>query len=207
MSRQSVESHRTTSTPSPSHATSDIEIGNNKGNTTGASSARGTKVASKTILSKTTRSIFLGLGACILFTFASYYAYQALVAPNPALGALSFTPSATVLVINLLSQITHFTLSRLLSASLTHFRWSLLCHENGVRMLTSLALDSGTTLYGVALLLRTRGTHRIWCLLRYDGCTKETDSQTDVPLTLRCPWIYSHRFSFPEVLIDRNSWY
>lgn len=198
MSRQSVESHHTTSmSSSPSHATSDTEIGNNTGNTIDASSSPGTNLRSKTILSKNRRylsSIFLGLGTCILFTLVSYYAYQALVAPNPALGALSFTPSATVLVINLLSQTTHFTLSRLLSTSLTHFRWSLLCHENGVRMLTALALDSGTTLYGVVLLFRTRGTHRIWCLLRYDGCKKETDSQTDFPFTLRCPWIYSHRF-------------
>jgi hypothetical protein len=77
MSRQSVESHRATSTSGPSH-TSDTEIGNNKENTIGGSSARDPKVVR--ILSKNTRclsSIFLWLCVCIFFTFASYYAPSA----------------------------------------------------------------------------------------------------------------------------------
>jgi hypothetical protein len=116
------------------------------------------------------------MGACISFALVSYYAYQALVSPNPALGPLFFAPSATFLVINLLSQITHLTLSYLLSASLADVHWSLVSRKKAVRMLTDLALDSGTTLYGLVLLLRTRGTHRIWCILRYIGLKKVSDS-------------------------------
>ena len=171
-----------------------IILHHNSGNTTDLSSLPGANVARETIPSKKigfVSAIFLGLGAGILFTFTSYYAYQSLVASNPALGALSFTPSTTVLVINLLSQTTRFTLSHAVSASLTNI---LLGHENGDCSLTALALDSAKSPLEVASLLSKRGSHRLWCLLRYDCSKKEIDSQTDVLFTLRSPWIYSHRF-------------
>jgi hypothetical protein len=107
------------------------------------------------------------------FTFAAYYAYETLISPNPALGALFFPPSATVLVINIFSQITGFALSYLVSATFTRLRWTLLCDENGpINMHTALALDGGTTLYGVFLLLWRRGNHHIWCFLRYDAVVR-----------------------------------
>jgi hypothetical protein len=183
MSRQSHEDvceNRATS-PSSSQSrtdTNDTEQGNNIGNKTDASSSQGANSSHKTITSKYARylsSVLPGLGACILFIFVVYYACEALIAPNPALGALSFPPSTTLFVINVLSHITSFTLRRLVSTSFAHIRWNLLCNENGVRMLTNLALDKGTTLYGVFLLLWTRGTHRKWCLLRYTNCKEESD--------------------------------
>ena len=110
---------------------------------------------------------FLALSSFLLSAFAIYYAYEALINPQPLLGKLIFSPSTTVFVINVLSQSVAFLIARVFASAFEALRWSFAARNSGVTLTTFLSLSSGTSLYGVCRLLLTRGYHNFWCVQRF----------------------------------------
>jgi hypothetical protein len=111
--------------------------------------------------------IFLAFASFLLSVFAFYYAYEALINPQPLLGKLIFSPSTTVFVINVLSQSVAFLIARVFASAFEALRWSLAARRRGVTLPTFLSLSSGTSLYGIFMLLLANGQHRIWCAQRF----------------------------------------
>jgi hypothetical protein len=111
--------------------------------------------------------IFLALVSFLLSAFAFYYAYEALINPRPLLGKLIFSPSTTVFVINVLSQLVAFFLARVFASVFEALRWNFAARSSGVSLATFLCLSSGTSLYGISRLLLARGYHRFWCVQRF----------------------------------------
>jgi len=123
------------------------------------------------ILSRIRRSkndVLLFVGSLLLSVFTFYYVYETLLCSEPALGKLLFTPSTTVFVINVLSQILGTVLALLFAASFELLRWQLTTRDSGVQMSTFLAMSGATSLVGIWRLLFSKGLHIIWCLQRHE---------------------------------------
>ena len=102
-----------------------------------------------------------------LYTFLLIYFYAFLIAQQPQLGRLQFSPSRTIFVVGFLSQLVALLLTQLLRNAYNALRWLLASRETGVRITTFLALSGATTLPGVLGLTRVGGPHLIWCAQRY----------------------------------------
>ena len=111
--------------------------------------------------------ILLASGSILLSTFAFYYVYETLVVSQPALGHLLFSPSTTVFVINILSQILAIVINLLFASAFEALRWQLASRETGVHLTTFLGMSGATSPVGVLTLLMVKGTHQFWCLQRY----------------------------------------
>jgi hypothetical protein len=103
----------------------------------------------------------------LLSIFTFFYVYETLLTSEPALGKLLFSPSTTVFVINVLSQILGTVLGLLFAAAFEFLRWQLTTRDNGVQMTTFLAMSGATSLVGICRLLFSKGVHIFWCLQRF----------------------------------------
>jgi len=101
------------------------------------------------------------------FVFVAYYVQQTLTVQKPALGALLFSPSTTVAVINAMSTILVTLIAGLYAMVFDAVRWQLAARERGVRYITFLSLSAATSLWGVVHLVLLTGFHQIWCIQRY----------------------------------------
>ena len=116
----------------------------------------------------------------ICLTATIFFAYNcSLEQPRvPALVAKS--PERTILILNVLSQVTLFFLADLTSLVLDATRWALACSTTGTSALTFLILSQATTFLGVLYMSfgSTSGkfgrhNHRLWGVQRYlQHCSK-----------------------------------
>jgi hypothetical protein len=85
----------------------------------------------------------------------------------PALIAKS--PQRSIIIFNIASQLTMFSLAELTYSVFDATRWTLGCSTSGVSALAFLALSRTTSLIGVLYLTvgGTNGQHRIWGGQRY----------------------------------------
>jgi hypothetical protein len=102
----------------------------------------------------------------LLFIFVAYYVQQTLTIQNPALGALLFSPSITVAVINAMSTILVTLIAGLYGMVFDAVRWQLAGRRRGVKFITFLSLSGATSLLGVARLLPLFGFHQFSCIQR-----------------------------------------
>lgn len=133
----------------------------------GTTLIEGTVIPSK--ITQSCYAITLFAGSILLSNFVCYYVYQTLINPNPVLGKLLFSPSATVFAVSILSQIVRVLISSLFACSFDALHWQLASREKGVPITTFLGLSRSTSRMGVWMLLFTNGKHRIWCLQRYEN--------------------------------------
>jgi hypothetical protein len=101
------------------------------------------------------------------FIFVAYYVQQTLTVQNPTLGALLFSPSTTVAVINAMSTILVTLIAGLYAMVFDAVRWQLAARERGVRLITFLSLSAATSLWAVVYLICLTGFHQVWCIQRY----------------------------------------
>jgi hypothetical protein len=112
----------------------------------------------------------LGLlgGTIILSCFACYYVFQTFLVNDPSLGRLLFSPSTTVFVINVLSQALAVLYTMVFLNAFQTSRWRLAARERGVSLSAFIGMSGATSVLGVGMLLRVKGTHRLWCVQRHD---------------------------------------
>lgn len=104
---------------------------------------------------------------CVLAsTFIFYYIIEALTVREAKLGALLFSPSKTVAIVNGMATILLVLLTMLCHMVLEALKWQMASRRNGARVTTFLSLSSATTLLGAIRLMTVRGLHYFWCLLR-----------------------------------------
>ena len=130
--------------------------------TTENAEVTGTAIPSR--IKQSLSNIALITGNVAFIIFVSYYVYESLVRSNPALGPLFFTPSTTVFVVNIMSQIVAIILKALFGSAFEALRWQLASRANGVLVTTFLTLSRATSSLGVFTLLLTarRGGHTPW---------------------------------------------
>jgi hypothetical protein len=140
----------------------------------------GTVIPSK--FKKWKYDILLASGSILLSTFAFYYVYQSLVVSQPALGHLLFSPSTTVFVINIISQILAIVINLLFASAFEALRWQLASREIGVHLATFLGMSGATSPAGVLTLLMVKGTHQFWCLQKYSPIVNKLTVRLFYPL-------------------------
>lgn len=107
----------------------------------------------------------------------NFFAYNSSL-PQPTLPSLlPKTPSRTILILNVLSQITFFFLAEFTSQVLDATRWALACSHTGTSALTFLILSQATSVMGALYLSFgnnkmgrgrfERQKHRLWGGQRY----------------------------------------
>jgi hypothetical protein len=131
----------------------------------------------------------------LLLGLLFFYIHAALVSQDTPLGPLLLDPSKTVLLISALSQSFVILLESLLDSVFNYLRWQLAASDTGVLASTFLGLSKGTSLWGVAMLMR-RGIHITWGIHRYvyvplfDLCSTNTIQASDSSIALanqHCP--------------------
>jgi hypothetical protein len=140
-------------------------------------------------------NITLASGSILLSSFAFYYVYQTLIVSQPVLGDLLFSPSTTVFVINILSQILAIVITLLFASAFEALRWQLASRETGVRLATFLGMSGATSPVGVLMLLKIKGTHQFWCAQKYSRIVNQ--------LTIRL--LYPILCLFVSVILTGNS--
>ena len=101
----------------------------------------------------------------VLFAVAVFwYIFEILTSTNPAIGSLPIpSPSVTLLIITILSQLLVLLSHLLMVRILDILRWRLVSRKAGVDALTFFVLGSATSLTGAFnLSRRTRGWTRFW---------------------------------------------
>jgi hypothetical protein len=105
-------------------------------------------------------------------TFTIFFAYNNSL-ENPRVPALiAETPQRSILILNLASQLTLFSLAELTYAVLDATRWALACSTTGISALTFLTLSRTTSLIGAMYLAvggKSGHAHRLWGGQRYDA--------------------------------------
>ena len=121
-------------------------------------------------------SLFLSLLAIVSLSVTIFFAYNYSL-PQPLSSKLVFqNPGRSILLLNLLSQISTFCLAELASCVLSILRWAFAgSRPSGTPAYTFLALSSATNLAGVLHLLPGKGPkpgrlqwdgHRVWGIQR-----------------------------------------
>lgn len=104
---------------------------------------------------------------CIIgSTFVFYYVLQTLTVRQPRLGALLFSPTKTVALVNAMSTILLVLITALCHMAFELLKWQVASREKGVAMTTFLGLSMATTLFGVLRLMFVWGAHLFWCVMR-----------------------------------------
>jgi hypothetical protein len=101
-----------------------------------------------------------------LFAVSFLYIYAALIAQHPKLGRLLFSPSQTIFVVGLLSQVIALLIKHFFDNIFDALRWQLASRRGGVRTTTFLGLSGATSLLGLTMLICVGGPHIIWCVQR-----------------------------------------
>ena len=88
----------------------------------------------------------------VCLTATIFFAYNSSL-DHPILTSLvAKSPQRTILILNIMSQVTLFFLAELTKLVLEATRWALACSENGTSALTFLALGQATGLLGALYL-------------------------------------------------------
>ena len=117
----------------------------------------------------------------ICMTVTIFFAYNCSQEHPRLPGLVAKTPQRTIVILNVLSQLTLFVLAELTTLTMEATRWALACRRSGTSALTFAALSQATSLMGVLYLAfgnsgGTRGPydrkiksseHRIWSAQRY----------------------------------------
>jgi len=129
------------------------------------------------ILQQRSFSVFLAFLSTLCLSITVFFAYNCSL-PQPVSSKLMFkTPGNSVLVLNVLSQVTMFCLAELALCVLGVLRWAFAIRPFGTSAYTFLALSRATNLFGVFYLILGKGPkpgrfqkdgHRVWGVQRYD---------------------------------------
>jgi len=121
-------------------------------------------------------SLFLAFLAIAFLSVTIFFAYN-YCSPQPISSKLMFKePGNSILLLNLLSQMTMFCLTELAFSVLDVLRWAFVSRSSGTSAYTFLALSRATNLAGVLYLIFGKGpmrrgfegdNHRLWSLQRY----------------------------------------
>src|SRR5271169_3146244 len=115
-------------------------------------------------------TLLFALLTIISLSFTVFFAYNSSL-EHPVTSTLIFhQPTRSILVLNILSQVTIFCLSELTSTILDALRWAFVCSASGTSAYTFLALGRATNVIGVLSLILGSGTesffqrdgHRLW---------------------------------------------
>ena len=106
---------------------------------------------------------------CMISTIVFAYNSSLETPLLPTLVAKS--PERTILILNIMSQVTLFSLAELTTVTMDATRWALAGSTTGTSALTFLALSKATTLLGALVLSIRNGksdgnSHRIWSMQR-----------------------------------------
>jgi hypothetical protein len=101
-----------------------------------------------------------------LFAVLFLYIYAALIAQHPKLGRLLFSPSRTIFVVGLLSQVVALLIKHFFDNVFDALRWQLASRRGGVRTTSFLGLSGATSLLGIITLIFVGGPHIVWCVQR-----------------------------------------
>lgn len=96
-----------------------------------------------------------------------FFASRVMVDKDALPPGLQLSPSAAVLVVNVLSHAVAFLFLTLCSGIMDSLRWALACRPNGVSLPSFFAMSQSTPLMGALWLCKARGWHRVWALKRY----------------------------------------
>jgi hypothetical protein len=127
--------------------------------------------------------ILIAITTAICMTFTIFFAYNSSLEHPHMASLVAKTPARTILILNLLSQITLFFLAELTTLVMDVTRWALACSATGTSSLTFLALSQATSLLGTLYLSFGTGTirggfqrngHRVWGVQRYADLRKLT---------------------------------
>jgi hypothetical protein len=110
---------------------------------------------------------------CLFFTI--FFVYNSSIQHPFSTKMILAQPERSILVLNILSQITILLLGWLTCAALEAVRWARACSPTGTSTYTFLVLSSATSIFGVLRLLVSkedrqefrRGGHRVWGCQRY----------------------------------------
>ena len=121
-------------------------------------------------------TVLLAVVSVICMTLTVLLAYNSSL-EQPFMSNLHFhKPQRTVLVLNIATQVTIFSLSELTFSILDSIRWAFACSKTGVSAVTFLSLSRATNIAGVIYLILGAGAapirfrrdgHRVWGLQRY----------------------------------------
>src|SRR5947207_15605090 len=107
---------------------------------------------------------FLAFITVICMSFTIFFAYNSsLERPYSSL-FVSKTPERSILILNIASQLTIFSLAELTISVLEAIRWALVCRTSGTSGLTFIGLSRATGVVGVIYLLAGKGgpSSKIW---------------------------------------------
>ena len=111
---------------------------------------------------------------CVVATI--FFAYNSSIYNPNVTSFIAGSPARTILIVNIMSQITWFALAELTAATMDTIKWVFASSATGTSALTFLALSKATTFLGaLILLLRSgnsggtieRNAHRVWGAQRY----------------------------------------
>ena len=119
----------------------------------------------------------LALLSAVCLCITVFFAYNCSL-PTPISSKLLFKrPGTSILVLNVLSQVTMFCLAELALCVLGVLRWAFVSHPYGTPAYTFLALSRATNVAGVLYMILGRGPrpgrfqrdgHRVWGIQRSD---------------------------------------
>ena len=121
-------------------------------------------------------TIILAYATATSLVFTVFFAYNSCL-DYPIVRSLIFTcPERTILMLNVLSQVTIFLLGELMSSIFEITRWAFVSRDTGIPAYTFLILSRATSIIGVVMLLFARTVskskfqidgHRFWGTQRY----------------------------------------
>lgn len=109
-----------------------------------------------------------GFTSCLL-AFSIWFIYTEFINTKQIHRHMQLSPSHTVTVVNILSQLNIFLAWAPIDAVFETLRWTMACRTQGVLITTFISMSRVTGFDGVANLLRVPGWHLIWCFQRYFG--------------------------------------
>jgi hypothetical protein len=121
-------------------------------------------------------TLVIAIITALCMTCTIFYAYNGSLEEPHIASLVAKTPERTILILNIMSQITLFSLAELTTLAMDATRWSLACSTTGASSLAFLALSRATSFLGVLYLSfgtgeigakLERNGHRVWGSQRY----------------------------------------
>jgi hypothetical protein len=121
-------------------------------------------------------TFMITITTAVCMTFTIFFAYNSSLEHPHMASLVAKTPGRTILILNLLSQITLFFLAELTALVMDATRWALASSTSGTSSSTFLALSQATSLLGTLYLSFgtskigggfERNGHRVWGVQRY----------------------------------------
>lgn len=108
-------------------------------------------------------------GMIVISVILFVYFYHALVNKSPTNLGPRLSPSRTLLVVTILSQVLALAIRMLFNNVFDALRWRMVSSQRGVSLKTFLGLSSATPLLGAFRLLCAGGerSHMFWCAQRF----------------------------------------